>query len=521
MDVKNNKGRGTHGGLWLWALLAFAPTLTRAQELIYYQGWEGADDLHGFRQYNNQTWSQQNVWARGAYTGVNGAGKTTFRLLNPSAQPCQGDPLDSCVAAGAANFRGLNGAHIITGAITRLNDAVNNTVEANFLHTGYHFGPFNPQDLGAVGNTAQTSVGLYSPKILANNAYAKIVVSFWVKVGGELNHDYGTFRYSLKRAVPTPPIPDGLVQPEADPDFFTVAQYEPIGFRLADDGVTEIPFPLDLDPERKQLVGLDEWTKVIYVLPAEAAGDTNLRVCFWWNNDNDGRGRFPALVVDELKVEGYRFAAQALYDDFYCPGDSIFIPFEIARDFYSEQISGFDSTFVAYVSDSSGTFKYTPRYVLGQIHYSELRIVNGRARGVLRGRIPSGITQIPIGGWRIRVVAPNSGFKSSLSPTVCTIFPIPNYSISPAGADVCTGQSVLLTATPGGELYRWFRNGVFVTSSNVNTYVATAAGDYSVEVVKNDCRVVSAPVRVNVVPLPVVSISLSEDTVCYLDILTD
>ncbi len=525
--MSKDKKRVNHEirGAWalgLWLLLFLSPGLARSQELIYHQGWEGdGGGTHGFRQYNNQTWSQQNVWARGEYSGINGAGKAVFRLLNPTVAPCNGVLLDSCAVSGAANFKGFNGAHIITGAVTQLNGEINNTVEANYLHNGYHFGPFNPPVLGSAGNTAQTSVGFYSPKIVANNAYSKLVVSFWVKVGGELNHDYGTFRYSLKRGIPTPPIPDGLVQPEADPDFFTVAQYEPIGYRLSDDGVTEIPYELTADPERKQLVGLNEWTKVVYVLPAEAAGDTNLRVCFWWNNDNDGRGRFPALTVDELKIEGYRFAAQALYDDLYCPGDSIYIPFEISEEFYSSHVADFDSTFIAYISDSAGVFEYTQRYVLGQIRYSDLRVVGGRARGTLRGRIPQNITQIPIGGWRVRIVAPVSRFKSAVSPTVCTIFPIPTYSISPSNVNVCTGQSALLTATGGGELYRWFRNGVFVTSSNTNTFVASTPGDYYVEVIKNDCRAVSAPVRVNFVPLPPVSISFSEDTVCYRENLVN
>jgi hypothetical protein len=60
---------------------------------------------------------------------------------------------------------------------------------------------------------------------------------------------------------------------------------------------------------------------------------------------------------------------------------------------------------------------------------------------------------------------------------------------------MCSGDQVLLTANAGINLsYQWMRNGVDITGATGNTYTATTAGRYTVEVTKTTtgCSKVSA-----------------------------
>jgi gliding motility-associated-like protein len=72
--------------------------------------------------------------------------------------------------------------------------------------------------------------------------------------------------------------------------------------------------------------------------------------------------------------------------------------------------------------------------------------------------------------------------------------------INPVGPiELCTGQDVLLTATPGFSSYTWRRDGAVIGGANTNTFTATQTGAYQVEVTSSGtCPGISNIVEVTV-----------------------
>jgi gliding motility-associated-like protein len=72
--------------------------------------------------------------------------------------------------------------------------------------------------------------------------------------------------------------------------------------------------------------------------------------------------------------------------------------------------------------------------------------------------------------------------------------------IDPIGPiELCSGQDVLLTATPGFSSYTWRRDGAVIGGANTNTYTATQTGAYQVEVTSTGtCPGISNIVEVTV-----------------------
>lgn len=90
--------------------------------------------------------------------------------------------------------------------------------------------------------------------------------------------------------------------------------------------------------------------------------------------------------------------------------------------------------------------------------------------------------------------------------------PIPVASISyEPGANIfCEGGNVLLTAfSAPGYSYQWKLDGVILDGASLDTYPASIAGNYTVDVNSLGCSNTSAPTSVTVNPIPAVSISPS------------
>lgn len=517
----------------------FTPFFVKGQDTLFYQGWEGEpgkNGLHGFEQYNNQTWSQQNVWSRTGVSGVNPAGASTFYVLNPlpPSKQCNDSPFDSCLVSESANFTGANGAHIITGAYA----SNMNYANLNQNHSGYHTGPFCPYPFGCDGNTAASSVGLYSPKIKLNKSYTQVKVEFWCKVNGELNRDYGSLRYSTKPNAPQPPIPDGVKNMTAPDNYWkTVTYSDGAAAQLADpiytyEGDTLYSLPMKpqgstipgqlqgfVGPKNSPLGGKPVWVKLSYILPAEAAGDTNLRIAFWWNNDNNGWNEqtgFPALTVDDVRVIGYKFSINELSDNFFCPKEKISIPFQLDRKFFNDNISGKDNEFVAHLTDSTGNFIKAKN--IGKIDFASLTFDKDLVTGTIVGEIPTNVPQLPIGGYRVKVVAPVSGYESAICPTVITIFPVPQYTLTPKDTSVCPGEKVEFHVEGIADRYHWYRNHVLVGETQVPHWTASDSGTYQVKALINGCISFSneAFLRYKASPDTRLKIADDQDTVCYL-----
>jgi parallel beta-helix repeat protein len=71
---------------------------------------------------------------------------------------------------------------------------------------------------------------------------------------------------------------------------------------------------------------------------------------------------------------------------------------------------------------------------------------------------------------------------------------------------ICTGNSVQLNAEPqDGDYYKWYRNGVAIPGADgaqAKSYLATQAGDYSVEITFSGKSVESVPVTVSTIAPP-------------------
>jgi uncharacterized delta-60 repeat protein/gliding motility-associated-like protein len=74
---------------------------------------------------------------------------------------------------------------------------------------------------------------------------------------------------------------------------------------------------------------------------------------------------------------------------------------------------------------------------------------------------------------------------ASNSATV-TLNAAPVGSVTPASVTICPGGSATLTAT-GGTSYQWYKDGAAITGAASATYQATAAGTYSVTIIKGNC----------------------------------
>ncbi|MFN8357658.1 MAG: choice-of-anchor Q domain-containing protein [Spirosomataceae bacterium] len=93
-----------------------------------------------------------------------------------------------------------------------------------------------------------------------------------------------------------------------------------------------------------------------------------------------------------------------------------------------------------------------------------------------------------------------------------TIHPLPDVSINPPTATLCTGQSLTLSTNAGGSVYNWAKSGgTFSTTTNQATFSSNVAGGFSISVTvsNNFSCSVSASASVTVITLPTAQINPS------------
>jgi|GEM_PF-1694989 len=88
------------------------------------------------------------------------------------------------------------------------------------------------------------------------------------------------------------------------------------------------------------------------------------------------------------------------------------------------------------------------------------------------------------------VIARNGCLSAPSSPVTVTVTNLPKPTLTAAGStDLEAGSSVVLNATQGdGYSYRWYRNGNLIANANADSYVASQAGNYTVQILLNDCQ---------------------------------
>lgn len=87
----------------------------------------------------------------------------------------------------------------------------------------------------------------------------------------------------------------------------------------------------------------------------------------------------------------------------------------------------------------------------------------------------------------------NGSCTATSAATTVTVNPSPTATVTPAGStQLCGGQTVTLNANTGtGFTYQWKKNGTNITGATAASYVASAAGSYSVSVT-NTCGVITS-----------------------------
>ena len=91
------------------------------------------------------------------------------------------------------------------------------------------------------------------------------------------------------------------------------------------------------------------------------------------------------------------------------------------------------------------------------------------------------------GVYSVIITNNNCSAPASNSSTII-VAPVPTGVISPVNTTICPGSSQLLTAT-GGVSYQWYLNSIAINGAVTDTYSATTAGVYSVEIFNvNGCK---------------------------------
>ncbi|MGN6645544.1 MAG: sugar-binding protein, partial [Cytophaga sp.] len=124
----------------------------------------------------------------------------------------------------------------------------------------------------------------------------------------------------------------------------------------------------------------------------------------------------------------------------------------------------------------------------------------------------STFTATAAGSYSVEVTNANN-CKATSAATVVTVNAIPTATITTTTPTAfCSGGSVVLTASAGSS-YKWFNGTTAITGATAQTYTATAAGSYSVEVTNaNNCKATSAATTVTVNALPTATITTTTPT---------
>ena len=106
---------------------------------------------------------------------------------------------------------------------------------------------------------------------------------------------------------------------------------------------------------------------------------------------------------------------------------------------------------------------------------------------------------VTAGGSYIVEVTNNDGCKKASGSVSITENTLPIATITTASTSFCSGNSVVLTSSPG-KSYKWFESNSLIAGATSDTYTATAAGNYTVEVTStDDCKNTSENTTLTVV----------------------
>ncbi len=147
-------------------------------------------------------------------------------------------------------------------------------------------------------------------------------------------------------------------------------------------------------------------------------------------------------------------------------------------------------------------------------------IAGGSYQWLLNGAAISGATQNTYTATQAgdySVVVTTAGCAGASNEVTITVKPSPVPTISTHGqTEYCGGEviSTNFTIDIAGDSYQWLLGGAPIAGATTNSYTATAAGSYSVEVTTDGCSGTSNTITVISHPIPVPTIS-TLDPVAY------
>jgi hypothetical protein len=110
-------------------------------------------------------------------------------------------------------------------------------------------------------------------------------------------------------------------------------------------------------------------------------------------------------------------------------------------------------------------------------------------------------------------VANATGCKATSAARVITVNPLPVATITSPVNSICTGGTVLLTASAGTS-YLWRKEGVAIAGATASTYNVALSGSYTVEITNaSGCKAISAA-KVISQTIPTASITASGNSFC-------
>ena len=109
-----------------------------------------------------------------------------------------------------------------------------------------------------------------------------------------------------------------------------------------------------------------------------------------------------------------------------------------------------------------------------------------------------------------------NGCTATSTAIAITVNPTPTATITAPSTSLCTGGNVLITSATNATTptYVWRNGATVIPNETANTYSATAAGTYTVEVTENGCTATSAAIVITVGSTPTATITSPSTSVC-------